>query len=97
MSQMTDRVVSITMIGLRMGRVTYRKTPQAPAPSSRAASSSSAGTWVRPALRVITTKGTAPQITSSMMTARPCGPLANQLWPIRSTPGSLLRTALRMP
>ena len=37
----------------------------------------------------MTTKGTAPQTTSSMMTARPCGPLANQLWPIMSTPGSL--------
>lgn len=45
----------------------------------------------------MTTNGTAPQTTSSMMTARPWVPLANQLWPIMSTPGTWLSSQFSTP
>ena len=56
-----------------------RNTCQAPAPSTRAASSSSAGTWVRPACRVMATNGRAPQTTTIMITVNPWSGWSNQL------------------
>ena len=41
-----------------------RKTRRPFAPSIEAASTSSCGTWVRPAKTVIATKGIAPQTTT---------------------------------
>ena len=48
-SQITERLVRITKIGLRIGTVMSRKIRSAPAPSMRAASTMSEGSCVRPA------------------------------------------------
>jgi hypothetical protein len=78
-SQMVERVARMRKMGLRTGKVMWRNTCQAPAPSTLAASSSSAGTWVRPACRVMATNGSAPHTTTRTITANPWSGWSNQL------------------
>ena len=47
--QITESVVTMTISGRRIGRVTARNTCHGLAPSTVAASESSRGTWDRPA------------------------------------------------
>ena len=84
--QITDSVVTMTISWRRIGRVMLRSACQAVAPSTVAASSSSFGTWVRPAFRVIARNGMPAQTTRAVMTIQPCFGSANQLWFSKSSP-----------
>jgi hypothetical protein len=78
--QITESVVTIMISGFRIGRMMLRSACQGVAPSTVAASSSSLGTWVRPALSVMARNGMPAQTTSVVMTLQPCHGFTNQLW-----------------
>ena len=79
-SQIVDSVARITKTGRSIGATTNQKTWSGLAPSTSAASIRSRGTCDSPALSVITTNGSAPQTTTTVITAKPSSGLANQLW-----------------
>ena len=79
-SQMMERLVTIRKIGRRIGTVMLRNTWKPLAPSTSALSTSSDGTWERPAKRVMAAKGRAPQITTMAITVNPSIGRAYQLW-----------------
>lgn len=66
-SQITDMIVTSSRVGRRNGSVTDHHTRHSPAPSSRAASGSSTGSWVSAAYRVSAMNGTACHTTSSQI------------------------------
>ena len=79
-SQITDKITSKPMIGERSGTVTRRNSAHAPAPSTRAASYNSCGTWVMPAYRLSATKGTACHTIIMVMTTN----ASRAFWPVQS-------------
>ena len=65
-SQMIERLVRMSRIGLRIGNVTSRNTRHGRAPSISAASTSSSGTCASAAYDVIATNGIAPHTITAV-------------------------------
>ena len=61
-------------------------------PSSVAASSTSLGTWVRPANVVKATNGTDCQVMITVATKKKLSGSISQLWPMKSRPKTVLST-----